>query len=111
MDAELERNITNRLHRLIGHAHKVDEMMKENRHPAEVLNQLLALEGAIHALIYEHYDVLIRLHIHERINDLVTKQPHLAEELEQLHEQAFQLPLNKLPKLLYRLQQLENPKQ
>lgn len=111
MDEELERKVVNRLHRLIGHAKKVDEMIAEKRHPAEVLNQLLALEGAIHKLIYEQYDKLIRLYIHERINDLVTKQPHLTEELEKLREQAFQFPLKKLPKLLYRLRKIENPKQ
>ncbi|MCG3164250.1 MAG: hypothetical protein POELPBGB_00004 [Bacteroidia bacterium] len=111
MDEELVRKVVNRLHRLIGHANKVDEMITGKRHPAEVLNQLLAVEGALYKLIYEQYDILVRLYIHERVNVLVIKQPHLAEELEQLHEQAFQLPLKKLPKLLYRLREIENQKQ
>lgn len=110
MDEELERTIINHLHRLIGHAHTVDEMIAEKRDPAEVLNQLLAVESAIHKLTYEHYDKFIRVHIRERANALAAKHKNLAEDLEQMAEQAFQLPLNKLPKLLYRLRQLENQK-
>lgn len=111
MDEELERNITNRLHRLIGHYIIIDKMRAKKREPAEVLNQLLAVDKANYNLIYKQYDKLIRLHIHVRINALITKKQHLTQKLEQLREQAFQLPLKKLPKLLYRLREIENPKQ
>ncbi|MGE0636261.1 MAG: metal-sensing transcriptional repressor [Bacteroidia bacterium] len=107
MKGEQVRNIRNRLHRVAGHLISVDKMLEQHPLPDEALNQFLAIDKATRNLIYEQVDKLVRHSIHQRIERLLGVNAALSKELDYMREKAPTLPLNKLPKLLYRLRQLE----
>lgn len=103
------RSLCGRVNRARGQLEHIDEMLRENRPLEDVLIQFLAVKGAIRAMIYEHFNDLIRPHLAQRLNALLADERlpvKAAERLDFIRKEFPRYRLKQLPKIFYELRLL-----
>ena len=110
LENEQHKNLSNRLHYLCGQLKGIDKMLSQNRSENDILIQFLAAESGLQKLIYQHFDESIRKSLALRINK-VSEQKNLSkadtETLNSIRKNFPYYTLRQLPKVIYKLHQLE----
>ena len=101
-----------RANRAAGQLLKVEEMVRENRSPEDILIMLLSIEGSVNSLIYQHFSVIIHAHLTSILTglseagDLTPALENLIATIRKKHP-AYQP--KELPKVFYDLKQFRHP--
>jgi DNA-binding FrmR family transcriptional regulator len=91
-----------------GQLFSIEDMVREKRSHEEILNLLLAIDKAVNNLIYEHFNIIIRLYLAARINDLSgtgNQSPSFEHFIDRIRENFPEYKLRDLPKVFYDLRQ------
>lgn len=110
LQKEHHKNLSNRLHYLCGQLKGIDKMIHENRSENDILIQFLAAESALRKLIYQHFDEALRKCLALKINALLEQKNISHKNREILIAISEQFPyykMKQLPKVLYKLHQME----